>query len=211
MSGCGKDAPAYPSDCDLTAALREQAGRKGGTVERSAAWRAVLPRAGLVEVLLLDVDGVLTDGTLLYVGEEEGKRFHTRDGFGLRLLREAGIRTGIVTARQSTAVTRRAAELEMEFVYTRRGDKGEALMEIASLAGVEPRRIAYMGDDWLDLPALERAGFSLAPADAAPEVALRVDYLCQHPGGHGAVREACDLLLAARGLLDTMLNSYLRR
>jgi len=157
----------------------------------------------------LDVDGVLTDGRLLYTADgAEGKCFHTQDGFGLRLLRELAIDTGVITARESAMVTRRTRELAMRFVYQNAPKKLGAYRQILAESGLKPFQIAYMGDDWLDLPLLTQVGLAIAPADAAPEVAAVVHYQTPRSGGHGAVRDACDLLVAASGQLAALLQRY---
>ncbi|MCI5224281.1 MAG: phenylphosphate carboxylase subunit delta [Candidatus Electrothrix sp. AR4] len=166
-------------------------------------------RAKNVELLLLDVDGVLTDGTLFYSGAaEEIKGFNTLDGFGLRLLRDAGIAVGLITARSSEALNRRAGELKLEYIYTDCRDKVLGYKEILTLSGCSADQTAYMGDDWLDLPVLLRVGCSFAPADAAAEVRQRVDYVTGRAGGHGAVREACELILEAQGKYSALLEKY---
>ncbi|OQX15921.1 MAG: hypothetical protein BWK76_12370 [Desulfobulbaceae bacterium A2] len=179
-------------------------------MSRSPAWQAALVKARSVELLLLDVDGVLTDGTLTYTHDGgENKRFHTQDGFGLRMLREQGVRLGLITARNSAAVARRAADLGIQHVVQGRGDKAVVLEEILAATGLRPFQTAAMGDDWLDVPLLRRVGFSAAPANAVIEVRLGVDYVTEHSGGAGAVRELCDLLLEARGLRPALLQRYL--
>ena len=198
------------SDCGLTQSLRERAMKREQPILRSDAWRAAMMRAKKVEVLLLDVDGVLTDGTLFYSGKsEETKGFNTLDGFGLRLLRDAGITVGLITARSSEAVSRRAKELKLEHVYTDCRNKREAYAAVLKQHGQRSERIAYMGDDWLDLPVLMQVGCSFAPANAAAEVRRQVDYVTERSGGHGAVREACELILEAKGLLAPLLNEYM--
>ncbi|MCI5120559.1 MAG: phenylphosphate carboxylase subunit delta [Candidatus Electrothrix sp. AUS4] len=167
-------------------------------------------QAKKVKVLLLDVDGVLTDGTLFYGATEEVKGFNTLDGFGLRLLREAGIAVGVITARSSEAVSRRAKELKLEHVYTDCRNKKEAYSAILEQQSLLPEQTAYMGDDWLDLPVLMQVGCSFAPANAAAEVRRQVDYVTEKNGGHGAVREACELILESKGLLDELLNKYMQ-
>ena len=199
------------SDCGLTQSLRERAMKREQPILRSNAWRAAMMRAKKVEVLLLDVDGVLTDGTLFYAGaSEEIKGFNTLDGFGLRLLRDAGIAVGLITARSSEAVARRAKELKLEHVYTDCRNKRDAYAALLAQQGWQPEQTAYMGDDWLDLPVLMQAGCSFAPANAAAEVCRQVDYVTERNGGHGAVREACELLLEAKGLLSQLLNRYMQ-
>lgn len=178
-------------------------------IMRNDAWKTALMRAKSIELLLLDVDGVLTDGTLLYAGTaEEIKGFNTQDGFGLRLLRDAGIAVGLITARSSEAVNRRAEELKLDYVYTDCRDKESVYKEILTQSGCTTEQTAYMGDDWLDLPVLSRVGCSFAPANAAAEVRRRVDYVTEMAGGHGAVREACELILEARGEYSALLAQY---
>ena len=168
-------------------------------------------RAKKVELLLLDVDGVLTDGTLFYAGaSEEMKGFSTLDGFGLRLLREAGIAVGLITARSSEAVSRRAEELKLEYMYSDCRNKTEAYTALLEQQAWQPEQTAYMGDDWLDLPVLMQVGCSFAPADAAAEVRRQVDYVTERSGGHGAVREACELILESQGLLSRLLKKYMQ-
>ena len=199
----------YPSDCEITRNLLERARTRTEDPDRTPAWRAALLKARHVEMLLLDVDGVLTDGTLTYTHDGgENKRFHTQDGFGLRLMREAGLRIGLITARTSAAVSRRAADLGIEHVFQGSGQKLEIYQEILKTISLHPPQTAYMGDDWLDLPVLRRAGFSCAPANAVDEVRQRVDYVTLRPGGYGAVREICDLILEARGERKELLRRY---
>ena len=205
VSGPGE----YPSDCELTQALRERAMERARPVARSKEWKALLPRAKLIKLLLLDVDGVLTDGTIVYTEDGgESKGFNTRDGFGLRMLQDSGVDVGLITARTSEAVRRRAGDLGFAHLYQGRMDKNKVYEEILQTTGLRPLHTAYMGDDWLDLPLLARAGLGAAPADAAPEVRQRVDYVCRQNGGRGAVREICDLILEARGVLSTLLTQY---
>nr|MDU9046016.1 HAD hydrolase family protein [Candidatus Electrothrix aestuarii] len=201
--------PEY-SDCALRESLRERAMKREQPILRSNAWRAAMMQAKKVELLLLDVDGVLTDGTLFYGATEEVKAFNTLDGFGLRLLREAGIAVGIITARSSEAVSRRAKELKLEHVYTDCRNKKEAYVAILEQQGLLPEQTAYMGDDWLDLPVLMQVGCSFAPANAAAEVRRQVDYVTEKSGGHGAVREACELILESKDLLAELLKKYMQ-
>ncbi|MCI5144145.1 MAG: 3-deoxy-D-manno-octulosonate 8-phosphate phosphatase [Candidatus Electrothrix sp. AR3] len=208
MADCLSGAGGY-SDCNLTQALRERAREREQPMLRSAAWKSTLIRAKKVQLLLLDVDGVLTDGSLLYsLDGGESKRFHTQDGFGLRILQEAGIAVGLITARCSEVVQRRAKELKIEHIYTGCPDKGRIYSEILAQTGYRSEQTAFMGDDWLDLPVLLRVGCSFAPANAVPEVRQRVDYVTEQAGGFGAVREACELILEARGELAAKLVKY---
>ncbi len=210
MSNCSEAAVCSTySDCELTQALRERARQREQPLLRNDAWRTAMMLAKNISLLLLDVDGVLTDGTLFYSGvAEESKGFNTLDGFGLRLLRDAGIAVGLITARSSGAVQRRAEELNMEYVYTDCRDKVRVYKEILAQGGYQPEQAAYMGDDWLDLTVLSRVGCSFAPANAVAEVRQRVDYVTEKSGGHGAVREACELILEARGEYAALLARY---
>jgi 3-deoxy-D-manno-octulosonate 8-phosphate phosphatase (KDO 8-P phosphatase) len=206
---CPPGKEGYPSDCELTEALRERARSHQKVPERSEEWKAVMVRAKQVELLLLDVDGVLTDGSLSYtpVGGES-KSFNTQDGFGLRILQEAGVEVGLITARSSEAVARRAEDLRLKYVFQGKGDKRKVYEEILKKTGLRPPQTAFMGDDWLDLPILLRAGLAAAPANAVVEVRQSVHYVCQSSGGRGAVRELCDLILESKGLLSALLARY---
>ena len=171
--GCGQPGGSYPTDCELTEALRERARRRSRPVPRSAAWHEALPRARQVRLLLLDVDGVLTDGTITYGTDGiETKSFHTQDGLGLKLLQESGVAAGIITARTSEAVLRRARELGFAHVVQGAADKLAAFEAILRETGLRPPQTAYMGDDWMDLPLLNRVGLAAAPANAVAEVDL---------------------------------------
>ncbi|MEK6756789.1 MAG: HAD-IIIA family hydrolase [Bacteroidota bacterium] len=152
-----------------------------------------------IKLLLLDVDGVLTDGGIYYSASgEELKKFHTQDGYGIVKLRQAGIRAGIITGKVSTIVARRAEELGIEEVYQNLDNKLSAYEQIKSKLNVVDAQVAYIGDDEFDLPVLERVGFSAAPADAVDSVRRTVDYVCKRKGGAGAVREVIELLLRSQ-------------
>jgi len=161
-------------------------------------------------MLVLDVDGVLTDGTLLLSGTgEEWKRFSAADGLGLRLLREVGeVKVALLTGRSSRAVARRAAELDLEGLIQGSRDKAAALKRLCAEQAVPPEETAYMGDDLADLPAMRLAGLSAAPADARPEVREAADWVAPSAGGQGAVRDLCDHLLKKLGLWDKALERY---
>lgn len=166
-------------------------------------------RAAGLEWLLFDVDGVLTDGRLLYGALGElWKVFHVRDGLGLRLAREAGLKTGLLSGRANEAVTFRAAELSFDAVILDRSDKDQAFAELLAAQGTSPERVAYVGDDLLDLPILTRCGLSFAPADAMPDVRERVDRVLTLPGGAGAAREMVEVVLRARGDWDRLVSRY---
>jgi 3-deoxy-D-manno-octulosonate 8-phosphate phosphatase (KDO 8-P phosphatase) len=207
----GTGQQGYPSDCELTQGLLEKARDRTRPVARSDAWKAVLPRAREIKLLLLDVDGVLTDGTIIYTHDGgESKGFNTQDGFGLRILQDAGVEVGLITARTSEAVNRRAADLKLKYVYQGTGSKLEVYESILQQSGLRPLQTAYMGDDWLDLPLLSRVGLALSPANGVAEIRQQVHYVTSRKGGQGAVREACDLILEAKGRLTTLLHTYAR-
>lgn len=172
----------------------------------------LLAKAREVKLLLLDVDGVLTDGNLIFSDNPiESKAFNTQDGFGIRLLQEAGIDVGVITARKSSAVSRRAENLKMRYVYQGESDKLTAYNAILKDSGFKPVEIAYMGDDWLDLILLKRVGFAVAPANGVAEVKEIAHYTTAQSGGNGAVRELCDLILRAKGVHRKLLQSYMNR
>ena len=163
-----------------------------------------------LRLLALDVDGTLTDGAILIGPQGEAmKAFSVRDGFGLALLRGAGLQIAIITGRHSAIVERRAAELGIVHVRQSVSDKAQALRELCAELGIGTAQAAFMGDDWPDLPAMRLAGLALAPADADPEVRERADWVASRPGGHGAVREFADWWLARCGLRDAQLQRWL--
>jgi len=201
----------YPSDCEITQGLRQRAASRTAGEERGYVWRNCLPLAKKVEVLLLDVDGVLTDGSIIYTHSgTEMKAFSTRDGLGIRLLQEAGVAVGLITARSSEAVRRRAEDLGLTLVFQGVRNKIEAYERIMAEQQWQPAQIAYMGDDWLDLPLLTRVGLAAAPADAVKEVKAVAHYVARQPGGRGAVREVCELIIEARGEYEKLLTRYKR-
>lgn len=170
----------------------------------------LIERAARIRLLALDVDGVLTDGRLHYDSAgKETKSFSTRDGLGMRLLSLQGVELALITARSSGIVSQRAAELGIEHLYQGSVNKLEAFHELLSATGLDAEQVCYAGDDWLDIPVLDRAGLAVTVADGDPVVKKRVHYVTQRPGGHGAVREICDLILAAQGLDDAALEGIL--
>ncbi len=162
-----------------------------------------------VKLLLLDVDGVMTDGRIIYDNQgNELKAFDVKDGHGLKMLQRAGVRVGIITGRTSAVVSRRAAELHIDILYQGAKVKLEPYLEILKATGLRDDQVAYMGDDLVDLPILRRVGFSATVADAVPQLAEHVDYVTRRGGGRGAVREVCDLLLQAAGHWEQQTARY---
>jgi 3-deoxy-D-manno-octulosonate 8-phosphate phosphatase (KDO 8-P phosphatase) len=160
-------------------------------------------RARDLEWILLDVDGVMTDGRMIYGAEgEQWKVFHVHDGVGLKLAKDAGMKVGILSGRGNSALEARSRELGLDAIVEGRHDKDAAFTEFLSQHGALAERVAYMGDDILDLPVLRRSGLSFAPADAALEVRDRVHRVLSRPGGRAVVREMCELILRARGDWD---------
>jgi 3-deoxy-D-manno-octulosonate 8-phosphate phosphatase (KDO 8-P phosphatase) len=203
---------AYPSDCEVREGYRKIARDKAAMETRSQAWQTTLPKAKPIKLLLLDVDGVLTDGSLIYSHEgNESKAFNTQDGFGLRMLQDSGVEVGIITARSSEALARRAQDLKILHLYQGASNKLDAYKEIIKKTGRKPYELAYMGDDWLDMVLLKRVGLAVAPANAVNEVKEMVHYVTEQSGGHGAVREVCDLILEAQDRHKELLQHYMNR
>lgn len=152
-----------------------------------------------IRLLGLDVDGIMTDGRLYYgpVGTEL-KAFHVHDGGAMKMLLATGVSIAFISGRHSEAVDRRAAELGVPHVYTGVDDKVATLAKLSKATGIECRHMAYAGDDLPDLPVFDRVGLSLSVPNANPAVIARADYVTATPGGLGAVREICDLIIAAR-------------
>ena len=160
-------------------------------------------RAAKIELLLLDVDGVLTDGSIVYTDDGvEIKRFHVRDGSGLKLWHNLGKRSAIVSGRSSKAVERRAAELGIAPVLQGRSEKLPAFEAVLAELKLQPEQVCAIGDDLPDLPVLKRAGLAITVADACPEVRAMAHYVTAVPGGHGAVRDAIEWLLRLQGKWD---------
>lgn len=170
----------------------------------------VVEKAKRIRFVLLDADGVLTDGRLYgFRGGEDGRAFHVRDGFGIRLGQLGGLRFGILSGRVSPVVAERAAELD--FVEVRQGssDKEADFLAILSRLDLEADAVCYVGDDLLDVPVLRRAGLGIAPADADPEARRAADWVASRGGGAGVVREVTDLLLRAQGSWERITAKWL--
>jgi 3-deoxy-D-manno-octulosonate 8-phosphate phosphatase (KDO 8-P phosphatase) len=169
-------------------------------------------KAARVRLFLMDVDGVLTDGGIILDGEgRETKRFHVRDGHGIKMLQRAGVETGIITGRTSQVVEVRARELGVRIVRQGAHEKGRVLKEVLAELGVAPEESAYVGDDIVDLPVFREVGFSAAPRDAEPYVLDAVDFVSSRPGGMGAVREIIDYVLKAKDLWRTATSKYFEK
>ncbi|MFO7883999.1 MAG: HAD hydrolase family protein [Desulfobacteraceae bacterium] len=164
-----------------------------------------------IELLLLDVDGVLTTGEIIYADSgEQIKVFHARDGLGLRLLMDNHIQAGIVTGRTAcSALTHRCRNLGIDLVCDGIKDKNAALGSIADTTGISLEHTAFMGDDLIDLPAMKIAGISITVPDAPEEVKKRADIITKARGGQGAVREACEMILKAKNLWEKALRPYI--
>lgn len=167
-------------------------------------------RAGRVRLMIFDVDGILTDGSLHYGAEGEiVKTFNVLDGHGIKLLQGAGIVAAIISARKSDLVARRAADLGIRHLHQGVHDKRAAFEQLLSETGIEAAACGFVGDDVIDLPILLRVGFAASVPNGHPEVRARVHYVTQAAGGRGAVRELCDFLLRAQGSYEVALAPYL--
>lgn len=170
----------------------------------------ITEKARAVRLLVLDVDGVLTDGRLYFSEDgQELKTFDTQDGHGIKMLQQAGILCAIITGRNTQLVARRAANLGIKHLLQGREDKGIALSALSQELAIPLDEIAYVGDDWPDLPAIRAAGLGVAVANAHQEVRRHADLVTTARGGRGAVREVCDLILEAQGLYEQALAPYL--
>jgi 3-deoxy-D-manno-octulosonate 8-phosphate phosphatase (KDO 8-P phosphatase) len=168
-------------------------------------------RAKEIKILLMDVDGTMTDGSVTLLSQPDGtaleiKTFDAHDGQGLTLAHTAGIRTGCITGRESPALVRRANEMKMEFIYQKQPTKIPALEEILKKSGVPESAVAYVGDDLPDLPVMRRVGLAVAVGDAVLEVKLAAHYVTKAVAGRGAIREAVELILKSKGIWDEMIE-----
>ena len=171
-------------------------------------------RARRVELILMDVDGVLTDGRILLIPDSRGaihevKVFDVQDGVGITFVHRAGLRTGIITGRASSSVVARAKELKMEVVEQGSWNKLETYEKVREKVVLDDSQIAFIGDDLQDLPILRRVGFAVGVANAVPEVKEVCHLVTEREGGRGAVREALEFILRAQGKWDTILERYL--
>jgi 3-deoxy-D-manno-octulosonate 8-phosphate phosphatase (KDO 8-P phosphatase) len=181
-------------------------------LERSSAISAKLKkRAAQIKLILMDVDGTMTDGGVTLLSQSDGtaleiKTFDAHDGQGLTLAHSAGMRTGCITGRESAALLRRAHEMKMEFIYLKQPVKMPAYEEILRSAGVTDSVVAYIGDDLPDIPLMRRVGLAVAVGDAVPEVKKAAHYTTKALAGHGAVREAVELVLKSKGIWEAMID-----
>jgi 3-deoxy-D-manno-octulosonate 8-phosphate phosphatase (KDO 8-P phosphatase) len=160
-----------------------------------------------IKLLLLDVDGVLTDGGIIYTDSgEQVKMFNSRDGLGIRLLQDAGIQVGIVTGRASRVLRHRCENLGIDLLFDGIADKASVLQKISEKTRIEPADMAFVGDDLVDLPLFARVGISVAVGDAHEVVKEKADWVTTSGGGSGAVREVCDEILRSKGLWDRLVE-----
>jgi 3-deoxy-D-manno-octulosonate 8-phosphate phosphatase (KDO 8-P phosphatase) len=168
-------------------------------------------RARGIKIAIFDVDGVMTDGSLFLTDSgEEIKAFHVLDGHGLKMLKQSGVELAIITSRTSRSVERRAQNLEIAHLYQGSHDKLATFLSLLETLDLQPRDAAYMGDDLIDLPVLRRAGLAVTVPGAPDLVKQHVHHVTKAAAGHGAVRECCELIMAAQGNLISIQESYLR-
>lgn len=171
----------------------------------------IIAKAQKIKLLLLDVDGVMTNNLLHYTDDgSEIKSFYTRDGHGMVMLQKSNVDIGIITGRKSPLVTKRMADLKVKHVYQGVPDKLPTFLKLVEELNISLDEIAYIGDDILDLPILMRVGLAVTPADGEEEVKSRVDYVSEFAGGRGCVREMCELLMKAQGSWQKQMDFYLR-
>jgi 3-deoxy-D-manno-octulosonate 8-phosphate phosphatase (KDO 8-P phosphatase) len=170
----------------------------------------IIEKAKKLKLLLLDVDGVLTDGKLFFDNDgNEYKSFHARDGHGIKLLQQTGVIVAVISGRKSQIVEQRMKQLGVAHVYQGHENKLSAFYEIIEKIAVTPEQVAHVGDDVLDLPVMIRVGLAVAVQDAVPEVKQHADWCTTLSGGCGAVREVCDLIMQAQGSFNDVVNRYL--
>ncbi|HEX9172290.1 MAG TPA: HAD family hydrolase [Telluria sp.] len=170
---------------------------------------AHMERAARVKVMIFDVDGILTDGSLTYGADGEvTKTFHVLDGLGIQLLNKTGVATAIISARSSPIVIKRASDLGITHVFQGMHDKRIAFAKLLEATGASAEECGYIGDDVIDLPLLLKVGFAVTVPSGHPEVQHRAHYVTRAAGGRGAVREVCDLVMRAQGTYEQALAPY---
>ena len=173
--------------------------------------QAVIERARKVRLVLMDADGVLTDGRIVVFADgNEARAYHARDGLAVRIGQTGGLAFGVVSGRRSNAVEARAKELDFVEIHQKVAAKGACIEDIARRRGLHLEEICFVGDDIVDVPAFRRCGFAVAPADADPEVFEHVHHVGVNDGGRGIVREVVDLILHAHGSWDAATAAYLK-
>lgn len=171
---------------------------------------SILEKARTIRLLILDVDGVLTDGRLVFDDRgREYKAFHSRDGHGIRMLGRSGVQVAVISGRKSEPVARRMASLGVEHVYQGHEDKRLAFGQLCSKLEIQPAQVAHVGDDFPDLPLMRMAGLGIAVHDAHEAVRKHADWCTRLPGGAGAVREVCDLIMTSQHTYEAALQTYL--
>ena len=172
--------------------------------------KALSETAANIKLVVFDVDGVLTDGKLI-LGENgnEYKSFHVRDGHGIVMLMETGCNVAVITARSSKIVAERMSSLGIKYIYQGEKDKGKAIKNLFDQLGLMPSEIAYVGDDIIDLPAMNKVALPIAVADAHPEVRKIAKFITKNNGGQGAAREVCELIMIAQDNFKKIIESYL--
>jgi 3-deoxy-D-manno-octulosonate 8-phosphate phosphatase (KDO 8-P phosphatase) len=172
---------------------------------------SVEQRASRIKLLLMDCDGVLTDGRLWLTEDgDDQKSFNTHDGLGLSLFHQSGLKSGIISGRNSRAVDRRASELGIEFVRQGDPDKIAAFEQVVRLAGVDTNEVAFIGDDLTDIPVMQRSALAVAVADAVEETRSVAHYVTRAKGGRGAVREVIEIILKSQGRWQGVVDNYLK-
>lgn len=171
----------------------------------------IMEKARQIRVVIFDVDGVLTDGSL-FLGDDgqEYKAFHSRDGHGMKMLQRNGVEIAIITGRISNVVNHRIADLGIKHVYQGQQDKTIAYTHLIEALDLQPEQIAYVGDDVVDLPVMQRVGLAIAVQDAHPLVKKHAHWLTPSGGGRGAGRDVCEMIMEAQGTLEAALNEYLQ-
>ena len=170
----------------------------------------ILNLAKKIKLVIFDVDGVLTDGSLFFGDDgQEYKAFYSRDGLGIKLLQRSGVEVGVITARQSQLVVHRMDNLGIEHLYQGRLDKLAAFDEMLKKLNFTPEQTAYAGDDIVDLPVMKKVGLAVAVQDAHPFVKKHAHWITEHNGGRGAARDLCELIMEAQGTLDEQFNTFM--
>jgi 3-deoxy-D-manno-octulosonate 8-phosphate phosphatase (KDO 8-P phosphatase) len=169
----------------------------------------LIEKASQIRLVIFDVDGVLTDGSL-FLGDDgqEYKAFHSRDGHGMKMLQLTGVEIAVITGRRSEVVKHRMANLGVRHLYQGQLDKRPAFEAITAELGIAPDEVAYVGDDVVDLPVMLRVGLAIAVQDAHPEVKRHAHWITPNNGGRGAAREVCEFIMHAQGTLEAELQKY---